>query len=221
MSSSGVDGFNRADLGCRWVHPGSLRSLVRGQPGGFGIIAGLWVHSHTQEVVGFILCRLFHSRAHWGSSWVVGFTNGGPGCCWIHSGSLSSLAGAYWIGTRGRWVFSRAACVSSGSPWIVVFTHAWTGSLDSLAPALDVLGFIRGCCVRSSASWWTLGSSGVARYVARRGGRWIHPGLLGSPKRALGVFGFSRCRCVQSRTPCGSFDYCWVVGFIRARRGCR
>ena len=73
-----------------------------------------------------------------------------------------------------------------------------------------------------------MGSSGVVVFTrARAGGRWVHPGLLGSLARDLGVVGFFRGRWFHSRAPCGRFVHSrsldslahalCVVGFIRGR----
>ena len=76
---AGVVGFNPVRAGSRWVHPGSLSSLL-------GVVGcALWV-------VGFMRGRWDHSDLPWGSlgsSEVVGFTLVGR---WVHPPSLGSLS---------------------------------------------------------------------------------------------------------------------------------
>ena len=102
--------------------------------------------------------------------------------------------------------------------------------------------FVSGRSVHSRASWGSLGSSGVGAIIhARPGGRWVHPGSLGSLAQALGVLGslgivlFTRvkpwgrwvlpacpgCRCFHSRQLWVSLSLSWVGEFTRACSGGR
>ena len=54
----------------------------------------------------------------------------------------------------------------------------------------------------------------------RPGGRWVHPGSIGSVGFALGVVGFIRGLWVQSVAHWLSLGSSGVVGFTRVRTGC-
>ena len=60
--------------GCRWVHPGSLRSLAYDH-GVVGFIRDRWVLSslRSSRVVGFTWVRSGGRRVHPCSLWVVGY----------------------------------------------------------------------------------------------------------------------------------------------------
>ena len=78
-----------------------------------------------------------------------------------------------------RWVF----------PW----------SLDSLASALGVVGYMRDLCVHSRAYCGSLSSSGDVGFTrVCPGGRWVDRGSLASLARALGFVGSIRGRWVHS-----------------------
>ena len=64
--------------------------------------------------------------------------------------------------------------------------------------------------------------SGVFGFIRERlGGRWVHPGLLGSLAYALGVVGLNRGFWIHSSAPCGSLGSFRVVVFARACPGGR
>ena len=103
---------------------------------------------------------------------------------------------------RGRWVRSRAPCVSLGLSGVAGITRlylggrwVYPGSLGTLACSLGVTGFIRGRRVHSLAPWVSLGSSGVVGFTrARPVGHWVHSGSLVSLSDSLSVVGFIRGR---------------------------
>ena len=53
----------------------------------------------------------------------------------------------------------------------------------------------------------------------RPGGRWVHPGSLGSLRCALIIVGFIRGRLVHSGSPWGSLGSSGLVWFARERSG--
>ena len=82
--------------GGRWVHPGSMGSVMC-----------------AMVVVGIIMDCWIRSRALWGwlgSSGVVAITGVRPGDRWVRPGSLGSLARSIGVVgfIRGCWVHSRA-----------------------------------------------------------------------------------------------------------------
>ena len=202
-------------LGCRWVHSGSLRSVVS-----------------ALGVVGFIRGR---SGSHWaslGSLWgsmslsaVVGFTWVRAGGRWIHSGSLgwlwgslSSSADVGFTRVHGgcRW-FHLESWGSLGLPLGVVGfikvrpggSSVHLGSLSSLGLALGFLGFalgvvefIRGRCVHFGSTWSSSGSFGVVGFTRiRPGGLLVHPRSLGTFGFALRPAGFNRHHGVHLVSP--------------------
>ena len=92
-----------------------------------------------------------------------------------------------------------------------------------------VVGFIRNRWVHSGSHCGSLGSPGIVRFTQlRAGGRWVHPGSLGSLDLALadvgfalGVVGFMRGRWIHLDSPWGSLDSTGVVGFSRISPGVR
>ena len=223
LGSCGVIGCTRVRPRGRWVHVMSLGSL--------GCVLG---------VVGFIPGRCIRSGAPWRffcSSGVVGFTCVSPRGHWVHPGSLGSFGCA--LGVVGFvWGHSRAPWMSLDSFGVVRFTRVrrWFNpeSLGSLLCAQCVVEFVRGHWVLSSlgpsgslgfhsgATWRSLGISGVVGFTCvRSGGRWVHPGSLGSHGFALWIVGFILGCRVHSHAPSGSLGSSGVVRYTRVRPGGR
>ena len=199
----------------------------------------------SSGIVGFTITRPGGHWANPGSLYslsralgVVGFTCARPGGRWVHPESLCSVVCALGVmqSSWGRLVHFGSMGARRGVCWV----HS--GSFGALKRALGVIGFIWGRWVHSRAPWGSLRSSGRAC----PSGRWIHPVLLGSHvrtlgvvgltrarpsgrcghlversslERALGFVGFIRGRWVQSRTPWVSLSLFWFVGFIRVGPG--
>ena len=159
---------------------------------------------------------------------------------WVHPGSLGSL-GCALVVVGFVWGHSCAPWVSLDSFGIVRFTRVrpagrWfhPESWGSLLCAQCVVEFVRGHWVLSSlgssgslgvysgATWRSLGLSGVVGFTrVRSGGRWVHPGSLGSHGFALWIVGFILGRRVHSDAPSGSLGSSGVFWFTRVRPGGR
>ena len=131
-----------------------------------------------------------------GSLWfAVEVTRVRPGGRWVYPGALGSLGFA--VGVVGS---------------VVRFT---------LVP-LGVVGFIRGLLVHLRSIWGSLFSSTDIGFTGVcPGGRWIHPGTLGSLGFSLVIVEFIRGHRVHSGSHCGSFGSSRVVGLTRISPGGR
>ena len=109
---------------------------------------GRWVHPGSLDSLGFALAiriHWVHSGWRWdtlGSSGVVGFTQARPGVRWVVPGSLNSLG----------------------------FALGSSGVVGLIPLAVEVVGYIRGRCVRSGSPFGSLGSLGVVWCT------WVCPG---------------------------------------------
>ena len=103
----------------------------------------------------FIRRHWVHSGSHcgsFGSSGFAGFTCVRLGCVWVYISRVVRFTRILMVGfIRDRWVHSGSPLGSLGSSWFVGFTQVrycghWghPGSLDFLALALGVVGFILG-----------------------------------------------------------------------------
>ena len=170
------------------------------------------------------------------SSTVAGISGVRPVCRWVHPGPLRSQ--------------EYALSASSGKSGVAGFTgmshwgrRVHPGTLRSPRRSLGVVGLIRGRCVLWDTPWDRVvhqGSLGslkcvlvVVRFIqclwifigVRPGGRWVHPGTLGSPGSPLGVVGLIlEMRPVGRRVhpgwlgaPWGSSGSSAVNEFIRVR----
>ena len=118
MGTSGVVVFNLVCPWGRWVHLGSLDSLVFA----LGVVVFIrlrWVHSHD---VLFIRGLWVHLRSPCVS---VGFTCVRLVCRWASPESLRSLRFTFGVVgfIRGRWVHSGSPWVSLGSSGVAGFTR--------------------------------------------------------------------------------------------------
>ena len=162
-------------------------------------------------------CRWVHprsfARAPWGaltSSGIVGFIRVRPGCHWVHSRAFASLARDLGVVgyIRGRWVIRALSGLNAELLRLPAYATC----------VLGIVRFVRSCWIHSRAPWRSLGSSGDVRFArARRWGRCVHPGSLGSLGCVLGVNGFIWGSCVHSPSPRGSSCSSVVVGIARAR----
>ena len=173
MGSSRVVQFTQVRPGGRWVHPRSLCLL------GFALVVDGFIRSHWVDcssrsgslgTLGFAL-------------WLVGFIRDR----WVHK-VRTEVVRFNW----DRWVHSRSPWVSLGLSRGVRFTlrggRVHPVSFGSLGFALGVVGFIRSRWVQSGSPLWSWGPFAVVGFtVVRTGGRWVHPGWLGSS----GVDGFT------------------------------
>ena len=186
-----------------------------------------WVPSRRLWWCWFILV-VGVSRTPWvslGSCGVVLFTRARLGGRWVHPGLLRTIRAC--AGCRsGHPVSLGSIARAQGVCWV----HPL--SFGSLARTLVIVGFIRGSWVHLRAPWWLFCSLahalGVVGFigetlgsVARSGGCWVHPRLVGSLARAQVVVGFIVVRWVHSRAHwwlfCSLGHALGVVGFIGGR----
>ena len=129
-----------------------------------------------------------------GSSGIVRFTSVPSVGHWVYPPSFGSLGWALGVGSS-RVV--RFTLVLPGGRWV------FPVSLGSHGCTLWDVGFFLGIWGHSYAPWGSplrsMGSSGVVCFTRLRpGGRWVHPGSLGSLVYAQGVIGFVSGRWVLS-----------------------